>query len=412
MAAAGGCVASLAVTLWPQWSQQLPWQTTRIAKAAARSATIPTAENNSVHTDDAPLGDINPKEAPHLDGTTSPPLQSDATAREHQIPHPASRSRTDVFHTEADGTLILTADRPIHLEQLSVSPGQLVTGRSGTRPQVIVPDDGLSIDADQVRFRGIDFLTNPSRRHSTGTMIRLNVEQAEFSGCRFRGVAGGTTVAIDWKIITNNSAIDLPTGRLDLRNCIFGNLAMGVRCPSKAALTLSIVNTLHLGWGPLITLHDLPRADAPVSVLVDRLTLRDAESFLECPLNSDVSTAAPITIEAVRSIFAQRPGNPLVVFVGPKPSEEPWHIVQWGGQGTVLDSPLPLVGWRSETGQVIAADETRLNVSGVVRGNVEFAGPTARGPAGSRVVGWNAPLRSPEAPGFDPTTLVPHLPGH
>ncbi len=405
MAASAGCVASLAITLWPQWSQQLPWQTARTVEAAAITATdtVDTKDRGTQHTAINPNGETFP-----LDETPSTSTPPDAT---HHVRQGSQQSvqapNTALYHMDADGSLVLTADRPIHLERLSLSPGQIVTGQPGTRPQVVVPADGLSIDVDGVRFRGIDFIANPPRERSTGTMIRLNAEQAEFVACSFRGVNGGATVAIDWKLVTDSSTIDLPTGHITLHHCIFENVAVGVHCSSQAALSLSIINTLHLGWGPLIALDDLPRADAPISVFADRLTLRNAESFLECHVNSDISTAAPITIEAVQSIFAQRAGNPLVVFVGPKPKEDPWHMVQWSGQGTVLDSPLPLVGWRSETGEVTAADETRLNVSGVVRGSVEFAGPASRGPVGSRVVGWNAPLRSPDAPGFDPTPLVP-----
>ncbi len=408
MAALAGCVASLAVTLWPQWSQQLPWHTARIAEAAVSSEMISKPQTSDLETRDTlPMLDRR-EESPYQGETPALPLSPDAQRLKRQAPQqPASVKRDDVYHLEADGSLVLTAERPIRLERLTLSPGQLVTGRAGERPRIVVPAAGLSIDVNGVRFRGIDFFANSPREGSTGTIIQLRAEHAEFDACRFSGTAGGSTVAIDWNVQSTGSTIDLPTGRLDIRNCVFENIATGIRCPNNAAIALSIANTLHLGWGPLIALDDLPRADAPLSVFVDRLTLRDAESLLECRLGAEISTAAPIRIEAVQSIFAQRAGNPLVVFTGPKLVEEPWHMVQWSGQGSVLDSPLPLVGWRSESGEIVAADETRLNVSGVVRGGIEFAGPASRGPAGSRVVGWNAPLRSPDAPGFDPTPLTP-----
>jgi hypothetical protein len=44
-------------------------------------------------------------------------------------------------------------------------------------------------------------------------------------------------------------------------------------------------------------------------------------------------------------------------------------------------------------------DETELDVGGLVRSPLEFAGPAEKGPAASRLVRWQGPLRSSEPPG-------------
>lgn len=391
-AATAGCLVSLAVTLWPQWSPYLTWpQQETVAKTEDVGATQePTPVPSSANT-------------PEAENTAAPALLPATSNDALPIPQAPSEVATAAYDSAEDGALVIPADRPIHIKSLTLSPGQLVTGPPGKRPQVVVPADGLLIDVNNVRFRRIDFVAGIEGNPAARTMIALQAEQVAFTACRFRGVSGTNSTAINWKLSDGGSEIELSTGNLKLNDCVFENLAAGVHCPHDAALALAFVNTLHHGWGPLVTLSDLPRADAPISISLDQFTLRDAQSLLECRVSSTPSNAGPITIQSTRSVFTQRPGNPLVVFVGPQPNEAPWHLVRWHGQGSVVDSPLPLLGWRLEAGDVVSADEARLNVSGVVRGSIEFAGPSSRGVAGARVVGWNAPLRSPDPPGFDPT---------
>lgn len=409
VAATAGCAVSLAVTLWPQWSQylkseQLPGQAQSVPEAAAELETTVESSIGASEVEVQTGGALEPNKDPtSIEHANPPGLLPDTAGHARQVPLPPATASTAAYRSQTDGTLILPSDRPVAIERLSLAPGQLVTGPTGRRPQVVVPEGGLSIDTNGVRFVGIDFLTRPQAGNVSSTMIELRSERVTFEDCQFRGNSSVASTAIAWNLTRDAAAIALPTGAIEVSNCVFENVSTAVRCPNYAALSLTFLNTLHLGWGPLITLDDLPRADAPISVFADRLTVRDAQSFLECHLRSPISKAAPIRIEAVRSIFAHRAGNPLVVFVGQRPEEEPWHMVQWSGQGSVLDSPLPLVGWRSPMGEVESADEARLDVSGIVRGSIEFAGPTSRGPTGSRVVGWNAPLRSPDPPGFDPT---------
>jgi hypothetical protein len=53
--------------------------------------------------------------------------------------------------------------------------------------------------------------------------------------------------------------------------------------------------------------------------------------------------------------------------------------------------------------------EETAQVQGLVRSRVEFAGNVDNDPASSRLVRWQAPLRSLEPPGIGERTL--HLPG-
>ncbi len=393
-AATAGCVVSLAVTLWPQWSPYLTW--------SQKEMVVKTEDVEEMQQ--TPASGASATSAAQSGSPAAPALLPETTYNASPLPQSPGEATTASYDSAEEGALILPADRPIHIKTLTLTPGQLVTSPPGKRSQVVVPQDGLLIDVNQVQFRGIDFVAGTQGRVAK-TMIVLRSEQAAFTACTFQGVASTGTTAIEWTLSSSGSRIELSTGNLELNDCVFENVASGVLCPHEAALSLALVNTLHHGWGPLITLRDLPQADSPVSILLDQFTLRDAQSLLECRLGSAPSTAAPITIQSTRSVFTPRPGNPLVVFAGPQPNEAPWHLVRWNGQGSVVDSRLPLLGWRSDEGDVVSADETSLNVSGVVRGTIEFAGPAARGAAGSRVVGWNAPLRSADPPGFDPARL-------
>jgi hypothetical protein len=64
-----------------------------------------------------------------------------------------------------------------------------------------------------------------------------------------------------------------------------------------------------------------------------------------------------------------------------------------------------VAAWRQADGSTQPLSDAELAIEGLVRSRVEFAGAAASGVEASRVLRWQAPLQSAEAPGVDPARL-------
>ncbi len=88
--------------------------------------------------------------------------------------------------------LILPTGAAVALSRLDVKDGQLVRGEGG-RPRVLVPAQGLLIEAEAVRFHDIDFIWDGSQRASASrdsALLVLAALSAEFHGCSFQAIGG------------------------------------------------------------------------------------------------------------------------------------------------------------------------------------------------------------------------------
>ena len=81
--------------------------------------------------------------------------------------------------------------------------------------------------------------------------------------------------------------------------------------------------------------------------------------------------------------------------------------VKWTGQGSLVLPDVAIVAWQRPDGGQQLLDEGAVSMAGLVRSSVAFAGRAEDGPAASRVVRWQAPLQSADAPGAAVESL-PH----
>ncbi len=291
-----------------------------------------------------------------------------------------------------------------------------------------MPEAGLIVDKENVRFENIDFVGKPtslteSASREGAAIVRLLAGCVEFRGCSFRCKAEGdggerkknldraaaasfplTSVpvpAIRWMhpAQIDPSETSLPSGRIRLADCMFEGISVGLDCRTVGALGIELTNTLYLGAGPLVRLDHCPRSDEPLSLDLSQVTLRGGGPLLECLAPHVDEQPVEIAVRATACVFAPQPGEPLVRCGGSSP-ERLLAGLRWNGQGSLVTPQTPILNWRGAEGQQ-TVDESALSIAGLVRSEVEFAGGPSSDPSTSRVVRWQAPLQSASPPGVD-----------
>jgi hypothetical protein len=292
---------------------------------------------------------------------------------------------------------------------LEMRPGQCVRGPTGKRAAVLVPAAGLRVDKENIRFENVDFIWRRGAggdyvRMGDAALVQLLASRAEFSGCSFQGEDGRLT-AIRWMHPGRARDADtaLPCGRLRLADCFFSHVPTGIHCCTVGALAIELKNTLRLGGLVLLRFDHCPLADEPLSITLEQVTLRDGGPLLWFDLPRGVEQAGEISIVSTACAFVT-PQSPLVWATAASLPSPLFAAVHWTGQGSLVSPKVPIVVWRKSEGQQVV-DESSLSIAGLVRSEVQFAGPPSADPAASRLTRWQAPLQSADPPGIDPAPL-------
>jgi hypothetical protein len=295
-----------------------------------------------------------------------------------------------------------------------LEPGQRVCGKPGERPTVVVPESGLVVRPEGVRFENVDFLWEGptdafARRSEESSIIRLEAGRAEFRGCTFRARDGRQTAktAIQWVHPVDRGQYEetLPSGQLRLDDCVFSDMGAAVACQTMGAVTVELAGVLHLARGPMVVLDHCPRLDEPVGLALSGLTLRGGGPVLECRCARVEDQPGRIAVQAVGCVLVPGAEVPLLRFVGPEPPGPLLAGLVWTGQGSIVGQETPIAAWQRPDGGTQTLDDASASIAGLVRSRVEFAGPADGGPGANRVVHWQVPLRSPQPPGIDPDAL-------
>jgi len=412
-----GCLVAAAAVLWPIWRAGLPVPVASInAETFYQKGTVPFSlrENRDSplrENRDSPLREN--RDSPQRENRGSPPRA--ASAERDQRPGPEKPDTP----AEVAEDLVLATGGPLEIESLEIPPGQCVRGARGRRPLVMVPRAGLPVVAEEVRFEGIDFVWNhaASADHpsaASAAIVDLRSGRAEFHGCSFRSVAGRSSpqpAAIRWThpAESGEGVSSLPSGRLQLRDCVLSRVDAAIDSRTTAALAVELTNTLHLGSGPLLRLDHLPRPDEPILVVLSQVTLRGGGGLLEARCRRIEGPPGEISIRAAGCAFVPGADAALLLLCGPKPPTEVLSDVlanvRWTGQGSLVSPAAAIAAWRGADGELEVLDDARVSIAGLVRSEVEFAGEAAANPAASRIVRWQAPLRSTDPPGIDPAEL-------
>ncbi len=284
--AATACAVLLAAATWPFWRSRHPAVEPR--NGAAPTATIitdrrvPTVENGlAIFRPKDPATNLHPAAHDRADHDVRPAsfqAHSDAAPTEDSpptsLPHRSVVELTDTAEI-AGGTLRL-------------QPGAIVRGKEGLRPRILVPPNGLTVTADQVRFENVDFIWRPRPEEITSperhALLELKSGVSEFAGCTFQAQAVDSFALPAAIRLGNNlqrGAALAPAMRVDLERCVIDGVACGIDCAARGPVAIAARNSLYVGQGPLVQFSQPCRVDAATSVTLAHVTLRNARAAIE-----------------------------------------------------------------------------------------------------------------------------------
>ncbi|MGA2258029.1 MAG: protein kinase, partial [Thermoguttaceae bacterium] len=212
-AAALAVFAALAVA-WPIWvAHNKPRTYTDIAGHAEPADTNSQPGRNGTSGETASRK-LPPR--PIMDRAVTPAGYSDAigktgstaeTANEdHSVGRIGNPSYDRRIPSEPRVELRLPTDRPVRGELLQLKPGQCVRPQGG-RARIVVPREGLAVQADRASFENVDFVVEERadlrtiRDEASPALIRLLAAECEFMGCSFQSATGSPelSAAIVWQ---------------------------------------------------------------------------------------------------------------------------------------------------------------------------------------------------------------------
>jgi hypothetical protein len=407
VALVSGALAAVVVGGWPHWGLGRLWRP-RAGDAGSAIGQSAALESQS-------------GEPAHIEAARGPALVQRAGAPAAFDPSESASGVVRASWSEpASNVLELETAQPLQLSELSLADGQTVRGKAGKRPLVVVPAGGLVVDAEDVRFENVDFVgrrSGPAGQTRDAALVRLRALKAAFVGCSFQSSGVGKPLAerlpaaIHWvgRPASAEAELGLPTGELALARCVFSRVSSAVHCDAEAALVFDLTEVLHLGPGPLIVLEGIPQADEPISLAMTHLTLRGAAGLLECRYAELAEEAGRLAIQASECAFVPAAGSGLFRFKGPAHPAALLEGLDWSGHGSVLALDAPLALWEAGPGRVLAAPEELIQVAGLVRTQVGFAGDAEGEPQASRIVRWQVPLRSTDPPGIGEGLALPRI---
>jgi hypothetical protein len=308
-----------------------------------------------------------------------------------------------------DEDLVLPAGRILRVEQLDLRPNVRVRGRAGRRPVVSVPRRGLVVGCEDVTFDGVDFVWegNAGDAASAPAVLVVEAQTVSFRGCSFSTKGPPHASAIVW---SGNADSQPGLGaEIAFVDCVFDGLACCVEWLGAGGCTVSLENVLCLEAGPVLRVHRCLQPGEPLALVLNRVTTRGSSPALECRYRSLEETPGAIAISATDSALAGSADGGLVVLRGADNPERLARSLTWSGHGSVVTPEVSVVVWRAGSGRVEVLPEEDLEIAGLVRGELGFAGPIDGPPADARVTRWQVPLRSPDPPGASPHVL-PALP--
>jgi hypothetical protein len=310
--------------------------------------------------------------------------------------------------------LVLPAGEILRVEHLELKPHIRVRGRGGSRPRISVPRSGLLVGCDDVTFDSVDFVWDVNASGSSveaaksPAMLHMQAATVNFRGCSFSSPAGDAPAAI--RIATAQEALPGLGGELAFTNCVFDGVSAVLEVATSSSLAVRMNHCLCVAAGPMLLLPRPPGPDARLSLALDHVTTRGDSSVLECHYGRRASQFGAISIVASNSALAGGGRGGLIQLVGVERPDQLLTKLAWAGQGAIALPNTPLVVWRRPENRGVAnhrhaLPEEGLDVAGLVRGELEFAGRPDGPPAASRVTRWQVPLRSPDPPGADPNLL-------
>lgn len=407
LAAMGGCLVAVLALAWSLWPAGLP--RFLASSPVEQSETKPRPANSGSRSPGASGKAADQRTSA---GDASRPAGKSHEPRQGDVAPDTAAAPADGSPATNANVLMLPRGKPIAAGSLPLRAGLCVRGEPGARAVVTVPASGFAVRPEDVRFENVDFMGAPDAGPPPpgdcgAVFLDLQASRAEFRACSFQSPPNAQTAALRWTHPVQRSQLELalPSGRLLMRDCVFRRVTTAVACHTVGAVAIEMANSLHLGTGALVQLDHCPRLDEPTTISLSAITLRGPGPLLECRYQAIHDQPGTISIQSEGCAFVMSDQAALLRFVGAKSPDRLLENVQWTGQGSLVSPQIAVAQWAQPGAQTSTLDETSVAIAGLVRSEVTFAGPAEEGPAASRLVRWQAPLRSPNAPGIDPRSL-------
>lgn len=306
-----------------------------------------------------------------------------------------------------DGTVLLTEAGPYGVANLQVVGTLTIRGAEGVCPEIVVRDEPLRLGAQIVQLENVRLRTGIGRRAAARSraLILAQCQQLYVGRCLFdtgerrRGAPDEEeSVGIAWRLV---DPLDPQAGRLVVRDTLLCGRGGGILA-NESARSVHWDNVLGVQAGPALILQRRAAAPAPTAEF-QHLTLRDAGPLLR--LTGDVRTAPLVSVTAQDCVLLQpaRHGTLIEVASAERPEIGPESVV-WNGEGSMLPPQATVLSWSdTQTRQRTALPTDDLPLNGLAVGRVEFAGLPTADPRDSLVTETEAPRRSLEPPGIDPS---------
>ncbi len=297
----------------------------------------------------------------------------------------------------------------------TLAPGRRVIGKSGLRAQVIVPSEGLTVDGENNCFENIDFLwkTSDEKLHpgpDVPAMIRLRAANVEFRRCGFfveRDSASQAPIAVEWSeldaaMTAENEEDVVRCNRATFKSCVFRGASVALDCRRQGQTSVEADNVLFLDCDAVFR-FDHPSDANRVSLR--GTTLRDGGPLACFEGAPGLAGLGPFAISARSCVFAPKDDAPLLSFHGEFLPDQIVKRTVWGGAGSIITPRRLVAEWKNDEGVERGINDSLMNVSGLVQGEVQFAAEPSDDPRSSGAVDWHAPLSSVNPPGVQTEDL-------
>ncbi len=142
-----------------------------------------------------------------------------------------------------------------------------------------------------------------------------------------------------------------------------------------------------------------------MALSLQHVTTRGDCAVLECRYREIEGELGAVVVAVTDSALVTNPHGTLIILAGPQRPEPLLRAISWSGQGSLVTDDTSVAAWRDATGRQRAIAEDELEIAGLVRSTVTFAGAAHEPPVASRITRWNAPLQSDSPPGCDTSVL-------
>ncbi|MEX1094644.1 MAG: serine/threonine-protein kinase [Planctomycetales bacterium] len=325
---------------------------------------------------------------------------------------------------DAEGTILLEADGPYAAAEVSVVGALTIRGLRGESPEIVVGDRALELWAERVSLDNVHLRRAAADGTGPEALVVVRALELAVTGCSFRDAAAGVNhappaaagpavrsngssaaprAAIAWKGLDPRSA---PRTRVRVRNTVFAGNQAGVRlaaCPGR----IEFENCLSTNGGPLVEPLAFPAAGADLRIAARGVTLRGSAALLRIAAPPARSSGL-FLVDARDCVFDVRADGALFQLSPAALAAGTAAAIEMTGEGSLVSpeariaAPFPPAAEAAPGGE-----EPEVEVEGLVAASFQFAG-NGPAPQACGVISWNAPRRSPGAPGIDPAAL--HVP--